>query len=125
MFQKLNIMDNIQNEINYKAALKRIWELMKQRPQKGSKEGNELDMLSTLVEAYETVYIPMQPSDPIAYLKYKMEKDNLKQKDLIPFIGDKTKVSKVLNYRQELTISMIKKLSVGLNIPVNLFFGSI
>jgi HTH-type transcriptional regulator / antitoxin HigA len=117
-------MDNIQNEKNYKAALNRIWDLMKLKPQKGSKVGDELEMLTTLVEAYEMVYIPMQPSDPIAFLKYKMEKENLKQKDLIPFIGDKTKVSKVLNYHQELTITMIKKLSIGLNIPVNLFVGA-
>ncbi len=50
-----------------------------------------------------------------------MEKENLKQKDSIPFIGDKTKVSRVLNYHQELTLSMIQKRSKGLNIPVSLF----
>jgi HTH-type transcriptional regulator/antitoxin HigA len=113
-------MDNLKNELNYKSALIRIRELMKMQPEMGSKEGNELNMLSTLVEAYEAVHIPMQPSDPIAFLKYKMEVDNIKQKDLIPFIGDKTKVSKVLNYRQELTVTMIRKLSKGLSIPINL-----
>jgi HTH-type transcriptional regulator / antitoxin HigA len=114
-------MNKLQNELHYKNALQRIWELMKMKPTKGSTEGNELDMLATLVEVYEAINIPMQPTDPIAFLKFKMEKDNLKQKDLIPYIGDKTKVSKVLNYHQELTISMIQKLSKGLNIPVNLF----
>jgi HTH-type transcriptional regulator / antitoxin HigA len=114
-------MDNLQNELHYKNALKRIWELMKIKPAKGSAEGNELDMLATLVEAYEAIHVPIQPTDPIAFLKYKMEKEHLLQKDLVPYIGDKTKVSKVLNYRQELTISMIQKLSKGLNIPVNLF----
>jgi len=113
-------MDNLKNELNYKNALLRISELMKMQPEIGTKEGNELDMLATLVEAYEAVHIPMQPSDPIAFLKYKMEVDNIKQKDLIPFIGDKTKVSKVLNYRQELTVTMIRKLSKGLSIPINL-----
>jgi HTH-type transcriptional regulator / antitoxin HigA len=113
-------MDNLVNELHYKNALLRIWELMNMQPEEGTREGNELDMLTTLVEAYEAVHIPMQPSDPIAFLKYKMEVDNIKQKDLIPFIGDKTKVSKVLNYRQELTISMIRKLSKGLSIPINL-----
>ena len=117
-------MDNLQNELHYKTALNRIWELMKLKPKKGSAEGNELDMMATLVEAYEVINIPMQPSDPIAFLKYKMEKEHLKQKDLIPYIGDKTKVSKVLNYHQELTISMIQKLSKGLNIPVNLFISA-
>ncbi|MBK9928456.1 MAG: hypothetical protein IPP04_01100 [Saprospiraceae bacterium] len=113
-------MDNFKNEIHYKKALKKIWTLMQIRPKKGSSEGNEMDMLITLVEAYESIHIPLQPTDPIAYLKYKMAKDHLKQKDLIPYIGDKTKVSKVLNYHQELTVSMIKKLSKGLKIPVQM-----
>lgn len=111
-------MDNI-SEKNYQLALQRVRTLMKQKPNKNSTEGQELDMLITLIEAYETVHIPMQASDPIAYLQYKMEQDNLKQRDLIPFIGDKTKVSKVMNRKQELTVSMIQRLSKGLNIPVN------
>ena len=115
-------MDNLQNELHYKNALSRIWELMKLKPTKNSPEGKELDMMTTLVEAYEAINIPMQPTDPIAFLRYKMEQDHLKQKDLIPYIGDKTKVSKIMNYRQELTISMIQKLSKGLKIPINLFF---
>jgi HTH-type transcriptional regulator/antitoxin HigA len=113
-------MDNLENDMHYKNALLRIRALMKAQPRRGSKEGNELDMLTTLVEAYELIHVPMQPHDPVAFLKYKMKVENLKQKDLIPFIGDKTRVSKVLNYRQELTVSMIKKLSTGLSIPVNL-----
>ena len=99
-------------------ALKRVWELMGNNS-KSTAEEAELDMLATLIEAYETVHVPMQPGDPIAFLKYKMEQDHLKQKDLIPFIGDKTKVSKVLNYKQELTVAMIRKLSKGLSIPVS------
>lgn len=113
-------MDNLQNEIHYKNALLRIRELMKMQPKTGTREGNELDMLASLVEAYELIHVPMQPKDPIAFLKYKMEMDNLKQKDLIPFIGDKTRVSKILNYKQELTVTMINKLSKGLSIPVSL-----
>jgi HTH-type transcriptional regulator / antitoxin HigA len=79
-------------------------------------------MLITLVEASESIYVPMQASDPIGYLRYKMKQKHLKhlkQTDLIPFIGDKTKVSKVLNGKQQLTISIIQRLSKGLNIPVN------
>ncbi len=111
-------MDNL-SEKNHQLALQRVRTLMKQKPSKNSAEGQELDMLITLIEAYETVHVPMQASDPIAYLQYKMEQDNLKQRDLIPFIGDKTKVSKVMNRKQELTVSMIQRLSKGLNIPVN------
>ncbi len=99
-------------------ALRRVWDLM-ETPTKSSAEAEEMDMLATLVEAYEAISVPMQPSDPIAFLKYKMEQENLKQRDLIPFIGDKSKVSKVLNYKQELTVTMIRRLSKGLSIPVN------
>ncbi len=112
-------MDNLESENHYKMALKKVRELMKLRPQKGSATGDEMDMLVTLIEAYESIHIPMQASDPIAFLKFKMEQDNLKQKDLIPYIGDKTKVSKVLNHRQELTVAMIQRLSKGLNIPID------
>ena len=111
-------MDNI-SEKNHQLALNRVRNLMKLKPKIDSIEEQELDMLITLIEAYETIYVPMQASDPIAYLQYKMEQDNLKQRDLIPFIGDKTKVSKVMNRKQELTVSMIQRLSKGLNIPVN------
>ena len=113
------MMNNIINEKSQRVALQRVRNLMKMKPDKTSSEGQELDMLISLVEVYESVHVPMQASDPIAYLRYKMEQDHLKQNDLIPFIGDKSKVSKVLNRKQELTITMIKRLSKGLNIPVN------
>ena len=116
-------MDNI-SEKNHQLALQRVRRLMKLKPSRDSTEGQELDMLITLIEAYESIHIPMQASDPIAYLQYKMEKENLKQRDLIPYIGDKTKVSKVLNRKQELTVSMIQRLSRGLNIPVNFLIAS-
>lgn len=117
--QQLSTMDNIEGENHYKKALSRVRELMRMRPSVGSPEGDEMDMLVTLIEAYESIHVPMQAHDPIAFLRYKMEQENLKQKDLIPYIGDKTKVSKVLNHRQELTVAMIQRLSKGLNIPVN------
>ena len=113
------MMDNINNEKYHKMALNKVRALLKLNPAKESAEGQELEMLITLIEAYEDVYVPMQASDPIAYLVYRMEQDNLKQVDLIPFIGDKTKVSKVMNRKQELSVSMIRRLSEGLKIPIN------
>ena len=86
---------------------------MKLKPAKDSEQGQELEMLISLIEAYEEVHIPMQASDPIAYLQYRMEQQNLKQSDLIPYIGDKTKVSKVMNRKQDLTVLMISRLSRG------------
>ena len=113
------MMDNINNEKYHKMALNKVRALLKLNPAKESEEGQELEMLITLIEAYEDVHVPMQASDPIAYLVYRMEQDNLKQVDLIPFIGDKTKVSKVMNRKQELSVSMIRRLSEGLKIPIN------
>ena len=113
------MMDNLNNEKYHKMALNKVRALMKLNPSKESAEGQELEMLITLIEAYEDVHVPMQASDPIAYLVYRMEQDNLKQVDLIPFIGDKTKVSKVMNRKQELSVSMIRRLSEGLKIPIN------
>lgn len=113
------MMDNLSNEKYHQMALNKVRALMKQKPAKESAEGQEMEMLITLIEAYEERYVPMQASDPIAYLQHRMEQENLKNKDLIPFIGDKTKVSKVMNRKQELSVSMIKRLSKGLNIPVN------
>lgn len=116
-------MDNLASETHYKKALERVWGLMQKHPQKNTTEGDELDMLATLIEAYEEVHYPMQPTDVLAFLRYKMDKENIKQKDLIPYIGDKTKVSKVLSGKQELTISMVQRLSKGLKIPVNLLIA--
>ena len=118
------MMDNINNEKYHKMALNKVRALLKLNPAKDSADGQELEMLITLVEAYEDVHVPMQASDPRAYLAFRMEQDNLKQVDLIPFIGDKTKVSKVMNRKQELSVSMIRRLSKGLNIPLNFLIPS-
>jgi HTH-type transcriptional regulator / antitoxin HigA len=112
-------VQNATNEKYHQMALNKVRALMKLKPSKESEEGQELEMLITLIEAYEDVHVPMQASDPIAYLVYRMEQDNLKQVDLIPFIGDKTKVSKVMNRKQELSVPMIRRLSEGLKIPIN------
>lgn len=119
MFQKLISMKIIKEDKYYEMALMKVRNLMKLKPDKISEQGQELEMLISLIEAHEDLHVPMQASDPIEFLKYQMEKLKLKQVDLIPFIGDKTKVSKVLNHKQGLTVQMISRLSRGLNIPVS------
>jgi HTH-type transcriptional regulator/antitoxin HigA len=110
-------------EVQYDDALERAYELMQQHPAVNSPEGDELDVLVTLIEAYETVHYPMTASDPVAYLKQRMAQMGLKQHDLIPFIGDKTQLSKALNHKRDLTLPMIKRLSSGLNIPIQRLTG--
>jgi len=111
--------NQINNEILYRMALKKIWELMQQNPEKNTELGNELEMLVALVEAYESIHYQMPIYEPIEIIKQRMKEKNLKQKDLIEFIGNKNRVSKILNKKSELTSSMIHKLSKGLNIPID------
>jgi HTH-type transcriptional regulator/antitoxin HigA len=113
----------IQNENHYEDALHRVYELMEINPDPGTKEFSELEMLSTLVEAYEELYHSITPSDPVEYLKYKMVKMNIKQNDLVPILGSKYTVSKIMNKKQGLTLDAIKKLSVYFHIPVVRLIG--
>ncbi len=107
----------IKNEKEYDAALSRINELMDARP--GTPEGEELELLSTLVELYEEKTHSIGLPDPVEAIKFRMEQAGLKQADLIPFIGSRSKVSEVLSRRRPLSITMIRKLHEGLGIPAD------
>jgi HTH-type transcriptional regulator / antitoxin HigA len=105
----------VKNENDYKAALDRINELMDTEP--GTPEGDELELLAMLVELYENKIHPIDLPDPIGAIKFRMEQQNLTQKDLFPWIGSRSKVSEVLSRRRPLSLSMIRKLHEGLGIP--------
>lgn len=108
----------IKNEREYDAALARIDQLMDADPE--TPQGDELELLVTLVELYEKVVHPIDPPDPIEAIKFRMEQLGLKQKDLIPFIGSRSKVSEVLSRRRPLSIAMIRQLHGGLGIPADI-----
>ena len=84
----------IRTEAQYDDALERVYELLQRHPSINTAEGDELNLLATLIEAYEAVHYPMTASDPVAYLKNKMNQLGLHQSDLVPFIGDKTQCRK-------------------------------
>ncbi len=105
----------IRNEADYEASLARIDELVE--AELGTPEGDELDLLVTLVELYEKDVYPIGPPDPIEAIRFRMEQMGLKQKDLIPFIGSRSKVSEVLSGQRSLSVSMMRKLHEGLGIP--------
>ena len=84
---------------------------------------DELELLATLVELYEAEVYPIPSPDPIDAIRFRMEQQELKQKDLIPFLGSKSKVSEVLSRKRSLSISMIRKLHEGLGIPVEVLLG--
>src|SRR5206468_11921674 len=105
----------IKTEAEYQATLARIETIFDARP--GTAKRDELELLLLLVETYEDKAYPIDPPDPIAALRFRMEQAGLKPKDLIPYIGSKSKVSEVLSGRRPLSLTMIRKLVAGLHIP--------
>jgi HTH-type transcriptional regulator / antitoxin HigA len=100
---------------DYRRALKEIEGLM--RAKRNTPEGDRLDVLVTLVEAWEQRHYPLDLPDPIEAIKYHMEQNGLAPRDLIPFIGNRNRVHEVLNRRRPLTLKMIQRLHAGLRIP--------
>ena len=105
----------IKCEVDYDTTLARIDSLMDAQPD--SPEGDELDILVTLVEKYEAQHYPIDPPNPVDAIRFRMEQYDLKDKDLIPYIGQSGRVSEVLGFKRKLTLSMIRKLHAGLKIP--------
>ncbi len=105
----------IRNENDYREALKQIETLM--NAQEGSFEGDQLDVLVTLVEAYERKSYPMDLPDPVEAIKFYIEQNGMTPKDLEPVIGRINRVYEVLNYTRPLTLKMIRKLHGQLGIP--------
>jgi len=100
---------------DYRAALNDIENLMMAEPD--TVEGEKLDILVTLVEAYEAKHFPMDLPDPVEAIKFEMERKGLTVKDLEPMIGKSNRVYEILNYKRSLTLKMIWKLHEGLGIP--------
>ena len=105
----------IRNEADYKATLARIEEIFNAKL--GSPEGDELDLLVTLVELYEEKVYRINLPDPITVIRFRMEQQGLKAKDLVPYIGSAPKVSEVLSGKRRLSLNMIRNLVNGLGIP--------
>lgn len=105
----------VRTRTDYRAALKEIEALMSARA--GSSEGERLDVLVTLVEAYERKHFPMELPDPIGAIRFAMEKNGLAPKDLVPMIGQINRVYEVLNGKRPLTLQMIRRLHSELGIP--------
>ena len=108
----------IKTEIEYDEALDRVDVLMELDPKMGSEQSDELEILVMLIEKYEEKQWYIAEPDPVEAIKIRMEQMHLKQKDLIPYIGNKSKVSEVINGKIGLSLSMISKLSRGLHLPL-------
>ena len=105
----------IKSRRDYRRALGEIEELMNAR--RNSPEGERLDVLVTLVEAWERKHYRLDLPDPVAAIRYHMEQNGLQPRDLVPYIGSRNRVHEVLNRRRELTLNMIRRLHEGLGIP--------
>ncbi len=104
----------VKTKVDHRAALKEIDRLMDAKP--GTPAGDRLEVLTTLVERYESQHEPIKPARPVDALLYYMESRGLTQRDLEPYLGSRTRVAEVLNRRQPLTIDMIRKLHRGLGL---------
>jgi HTH-type transcriptional regulator/antitoxin HigA len=104
----------IKNEVDYKAALKEIEIFFDAAPD--TPEGDRLEVLTTLVEAYEERHYSIPAPDPIEAILYHMESRGLTRRDLEPYIGTRARVSEVLNRKRPLTMEMIRNLNKGLGI---------
>ena len=111
----------IRTKTDYRAALKRIdvlWDAPARSP-----EADELEVLSLLVEAYEKEHITMPKVDPVSLLLHVMEARELTRKDLEPYIGTRARVAEVLNRVRPLSLEMIRRLAVGLDLPADLLIA--
>ena len=113
-----NNVKPIRTERDYDAALEEVERLWGAKS--GTPEGDRLDVLATLIEAYEDRHYPMDPPDPIEAIKFRMEQQGLTRKDLEPLIGTRTRVAEVLNRRRGLSIEMIRRLHKTLGISADI-----
>ena len=112
----------IKTELDYEKALERLEKIFDAK--KETKEGDELEILSILIEKFEKEKYPIEMPDPIEAIKFRMEQLGMKQKDLAEIVGFKSRVSEILNRKRKLTIEMIRNLSQKLNIPTEVLIQS-
>ena len=97
------------------AEVERLW-----GAKTGTREGDRLEILATLIDVYESEHYPIDPPDPIEAILFRMDQQGLTRKDLEPMIGSRTRVAEVLNRKRPLSIAMIRRLHQGLGIPADI-----
>ena len=105
----------IRNEQDYQNALERLEVIFDAK--RGTEEGDELEILSILIDNYENEHFPIGMPDPIEAIKFRMEQMGMKQKDLAEVFGFKSRVSEILSKKRKLTLEMVRKLNTTLHIP--------
>jgi HTH-type transcriptional regulator / antitoxin HigA len=113
----------IRTEADYKATLKEMSALIDGDPAFGTPQGDRLDVLAALVQAYEAKHYPIGPPDPIEAIKFRMDHAGLTASDLVPFIGPVNRVHEVLARKRPLTLHMIRRIHAGMGIPPDVLIG--
>jgi HTH-type transcriptional regulator/antitoxin HigA len=113
----------IHTKADHKATLKEISALMENDPESGTPDGDRLDILVTLVQAYEAKHTPISAPDPVEAIKFRMEQSGLSVKDLEPIIGKSNRVYEVLSRKRPLTLAMIRRLHHSLGIPAEVLIA--
>ncbi|MDF0652583.1 MAG: helix-turn-helix domain-containing protein [Nitrospira sp.] len=116
------IITQIRSKRDYERALRRIEELMDAKPR--TKAGDELDVLTTLVEAYEAKHYAVCPPDPVEAIKFRMDQLDMTRKDLEAILGGRGRVSEILTRKQALSLEMIRRLHRKLRIPLESLIGT-
>ena len=111
----------IKTEQDYHFSIRRIEELWGAK--KDTTEGDELDLLVTLVESYEMKHYPIAPPDPIDAIKFRMEQMGITKAEMVKYLGSQNRVSEVLNRKRNLTLRMVKSLYKGLKIPAEILLA--
>ena len=112
------VLKIIKTEAEYEVALERLDAIFDAK--RGTLEGDELELLTLLIDKFEKEHFPIDLPDPIEAIKYRMEQLGYKQKDLADIIGLKSRVSEILNKKRKLTLEMVRKVHQVLNIPTDM-----
>jgi HTH-type transcriptional regulator/antitoxin HigA len=113
----------IRTKADYKRTLREVSAYFDNEPEPGSEDGDRFEILTTLVEAYESKHFPIEAPDPIDAIRFRMEQGGLSVKDLVPSIGQPNRVYEVLNRKRGLTLEMIRNLHRNLGIPAESLIG--
>ena len=108
----------IRTNKDYERAMKEVESLWGAKS--GTPKGDRLDVLATLIDAWEAIHFPMDPPNPIEAIKFRMEQQGLTRKDLEGIIGTRARIAEVLSGKRELSIAMIRRLNAKLNIPAEI-----
>ena len=113
----------IRTEADYLEALRQVSELIDLDPERESPEGERLEVIGTLVQAYEAEHHPIDPPDPIEAIRFRMDQSGMGVRDLVPFIGPLNRVYEVLARKRPLTLHMIRRINKGMGIPAEVLIG--